>query len=93
MDGSEISVKNFYLTICLEGMLWGFGTAIGELPPYFVSLAASKANKKSIKSDKMNKIKRIIFEYVQKNSFLTILALASIPNPLFDLAGIICGHL
>ena len=44
INGAEISIKNFYLSICLEGMLWGFGTAIGELPPYFVSLAASKAN-------------------------------------------------
>jgi vacuole membrane protein 1 len=29
----------------LEGVLWGFGTAIGELPPYFVAKAASVAGK------------------------------------------------
>ena len=27
----------------IEAFLWGFGTAIGELPPYFVARAASAA--------------------------------------------------
>jgi len=27
-------------------MLWGFGTAIGELPPYFISLSAARAGGK-----------------------------------------------
>ena len=29
---------------------------------------------------------------MEKYGFFTILACASIPNPLFDLAGITCGH-
>jgi hypothetical protein len=29
---------------------------------------------------------------LQKNGFATVLVCASIPNPLFDLAGITCGH-
>lgn len=31
----------------MEAFLWGAGTAIGELPPYFVSRAASIAGKKN----------------------------------------------
>ena len=31
----------------LEAFLWGAGTALGELPPYFVSRAASLAGNKS----------------------------------------------
>jgi hypothetical protein len=29
--------------VALEAFLWGFGTTIGELPPYFVARAASMA--------------------------------------------------
>jgi hypothetical protein len=29
----------FYL-VALESFLWGLGTSIGELPPYFISRAA-----------------------------------------------------
>lgn len=35
----------------------------------------------------------MVFDYVEKHSFITVLLLASIPNPLFDLAGLTCGHL
>lgn len=31
-------------------------------------------------------------KHLQKHGFITILLLSSIPNPLFDLAGILCGH-
>jgi uncharacterized membrane protein YdjX (TVP38/TMEM64 family) len=34
----------------------------------------------------------LIFDKLQKYGFITVLACASIPNPLFDLAGITCGH-
>ena len=32
-----------YQAVFIEAFLWGFGTAIGELPPYFVARAASAA--------------------------------------------------
>lgn len=32
-----------YGAVFLEAFLWGAGTAIGELPPYFVARAASAA--------------------------------------------------
>ena len=38
------------------------------------------------------KIKKAIFNNLQKYGFITVLLCASIPNPLFDLAGITCGH-
>jgi uncharacterized membrane protein YdjX (TVP38/TMEM64 family) len=40
----------------------------------------------------MERAKIIIYDNLEKYGFLTILACASIPNPLFDLAGITCGH-
>ena len=40
----------------------------------------------------LTKAKRVIYSALQKHAFLTVLCCASIPNPLFDLAGITCGH-
>lgn len=40
----------------------------------------------------MDRAKIIIFDNLEKYGFVTILLCASIPNPLFDLAGITCGH-
>jgi len=34
-----------------------------------------------------------LFRFVKRNAFITVLLAASIPNPLFDLAGLTCGHL
>ena len=38
------------------------------------------------------KMKLYIFNNMEKYGFWAILACASIPNPLFDLAGIVSGH-
>ena len=40
----------------------------------------------------LQKLKKIFFELLRKHGFITVLMLASIPNPLFDLAGILCGR-
>lgn len=33
-----------------------------------------------------------MYKLLQKHAFITVLIFASIPNPLFDLAGLTCGH-
>lgn len=102
-DSQNLSIFNLFSAIALEGFLWGFGTSIGELPPYLVSRSASLAGKtneeleeemkQSEKVSYLDKLKKIIFNHVEKHSFITVLIMASIPNPLFDLAGLTCGHL
>ena len=42
-DQVTISFFTIYMAVILEGFLWGAGTAIGEMPPYFVARAASAA--------------------------------------------------
>ncbi|XP_058979146.1 vacuole membrane protein 1-like [Musca domestica] len=94
----------------LEAFLWGAGTALGELPPYFMAKAArlsgydpddaeelaefealkAKRNQKDLSL--MDRGKLFMERVVERIGFLGILACASIPNPLFDLAGITCGH-
>ena len=41
----EVNVGFFtiYQAVIIEAFLWGAGTALGELPPYFLSRAASAA--------------------------------------------------
>lgn len=94
--------------------MWGFGTALGELPPFFMARAA-KLSGQDIDDEEYNEYRAYIdgnksaedvdgiftkfkirlekiMEYgIKKIGFFGILAAASIPNPLFDLAGITCG--
>ena len=48
-----ISVLTIYQAVILEAFLWGLGTAIGELPPYYVARAASLAGRKSEELDEI----------------------------------------
>ena len=111
-------------------MCWGAGTALGELPPYFMARAARLTGKyrfvcckpiwlavsgvqdeddedlqefqellesqekgeSTSNLDLMTRGKLFMHDLVQRVGFFGILAAASIPNPLFDLAGITCGH-
>uniref|UniRef100_A0A182T6R0 Vacuole membrane protein 1 n=1 Tax=Anopheles maculatus TaxID=74869 RepID=A0A182T6R0_9DIPT len=94
-----------------EAFLWGAGTALGELPPYFMAKAArlsgnnaeelenlqelEKLQKRKEKGEKIglfDKGKLMMEDIVERVGFFGILLCASIPNPLFDLAGITCGH-
>nr|XP_043626434.1 vacuole membrane protein KMS1-like [Erigeron canadensis] len=105
-QGPEVPLSSILPQVQIESILWGFGTAIGELPPYFISRAASISGGKSDELEELNsstrdnnrassntdKMKRWILSHAQYLNFFTILLLASIPNPLFDLAGIMCGQ-
>jgi hypothetical protein len=81
-----------YFAVSLEAFLWGAGTAIGELPPYFVARAASMAGGTSeeleelleeAKTDDswMSKMKMSLFRFVKKNAFITVLLAASVGDP------------
>lgn len=48
-----ISVMSIYQSVIIEAFLWGLGTAIGELPPYYVARAASLAGRKSDELDEI----------------------------------------
>lgn len=158
-NGDEVSIIGIYQKVAWPCFLWGLGTAIGELPPYFVARASSAAGKsldeitmvlelkkqkiineeedkeeedkdqsekKKKKKDNVNDSKSatfsrkrsrsnnvivddahaeahsrltfvqrmqvIVYDLIQRYGFAAVLIAASIPNPLFDLAGITCGH-
>lgn len=97
----QISFWTIILSVQLESFFWGLGTALGELPPYFIARAARMANQKpeeieelekANKSGIVDKVKLFIAKSLKSHGFITVMLMASIPNPLFDLAGLMCGH-
>uniref|UniRef100_A0A3B5L1X3 Vacuole membrane protein 1 n=1 Tax=Xiphophorus couchianus TaxID=32473 RepID=A0A3B5L1X3_9TELE len=106
-EGS-ISLWTIISKVRLEACMWGAGTAIGELPPYFMARAARLSGSDPDDDDYQkfeemldqtesaqdfgSRTKVAIQKLIQKVGFFGILACASIPNPLFDLAGLTCGH-
>ncbi|KAK3190023.1 hypothetical protein Dsin_029584 [Dipteronia sinensis] len=105
-DGSRVPLSSILPQVQIEAILWGIGTALGELPPYFISRAASLSGRRVDTMDELDdsstengviatylyQIKRWLLTHSQHLNFFTILVLASVPNPLFDLAGIMCGQ-
>ena len=98
-DGVLIYFLQTFKVVRFPCFCWGGGTAIGELPPYFIAKSArilgsdtqsytTKMNSKTIRE----KLEKLLHTMVTKFRFMGILVAASIPNPLFDLAGITCGH-
>ncbi|XP_045033265.1 vacuole membrane protein 1-like [Daphnia magna] len=120
-----VTLWSIMAKVRLEAMMWGAGTALGELPPYFMARAArlstlgnkGKRGRRRSSIELNDDIEKLIeFEtlqlkqqhpeqmtlldrlksgverLVERVGFFGILACASIPNPLFDLAGITCGH-
>ncbi|XP_012288002.1 vacuole membrane protein 1 isoform X2 [Orussus abietinus] len=107
-------ILNIMRKVRVEAMLWGAGTALGELPPYFMARAARRSrrndateacNQEDLKELQalealesgenvpfVMRAKLAMKHFVEKAGFWGILACASIPNPLFDLAGLTCGH-
>ncbi|XP_072209906.1 vacuole membrane protein 1 [Excalfactoria chinensis] len=108
VGGGSISLWAIISKVRLEACMWGAGTAIGELPPYFMARAARLSGAEpddeeyqefeemlehaETAQDFASRAKLAVQNLVQKVGFFGILACASIPNPLFDLAGITCGH-
>ncbi|XP_036596218.1 vacuole membrane protein 1-like [Trichosurus vulpecula] len=107
IEGS-VSLWTILSKVRLEACMWGVGTAIGELPPYFMARAARLSEPEADDEDfeKFVKMleedespqnvaswtKQAVQNIIKKAGFFGILACASVPNPLFDLAGIACGH-
>lgn len=105
---SVITMVNIMRKVWLEATMWGAGTALGELPPYFVAKTArltgtheenleelkllekKKKNPKNLSLVDRAKLK--VEDLIKRVGFFGILVCASVPNPLFDLAGIMCGH-
>lgn len=84
-------------------LIWGIGTAFGELPPYLIARKINYKDSKSLeKMYKMigdnseslrNSVKSSVekFKSNKKYSYYTILCLSAWPNAMFDICGISAG--
>ncbi|KAG8320341.1 Vacuolar membrane protease [Homalodisca vitripennis] len=103
------TMGNIMKKVWLEATMWGAGTALGELPPYFFAKTArltgigqsgdlkdlmelEKKKKNHNKLGYLDRAKLVVEDLIKRVGFFGILLCASVPNPLFDLAGIMCGH-
>jgi hypothetical protein len=123
--GPPPSPWSIFWRVQSAALFWGVGTALGELPPYFVARAARLSGQRLEALDEALRsgrqaadaaddasgeglllgshaarrlaawVKRQLVSadgLVARMGFWGIAAFASIPNPLFDLAGLSCGH-
>ncbi|EPY25847.1 hypothetical protein STCU_06447 [Strigomonas culicis] len=87
-----------FLKVVPACMLWGAGTAMGEVPPYALSYAAAlqghrKEELEEVSSyDVLNRMKGWTLAKIQQYGFWAILLLAAWPNMAFDLCGMACGQ-
>jgi len=100
----EITFLAIFLRVCGACMLWGIGTAIGELPPYAVSKAARLAGREDedyqqeledakSKSNPISVMKVWTISFTEKYGFWGVLVLSAWPNAAFDMCGMCCGYL
>tara|TARA_Y100000748_G_scaffold171231_1_gene143404 strand:- start:7966 stop:8682 length:717 start_codon:yes stop_codon:yes gene_type:complete len=81
---SLTSSPNCIYHAILPTLSWGFGTALGEIPPYF--MAQSLQDRPAVVS-MTNDMKPYIERYGATGVFL----MACYPNLTFDACGIVCG--
>jgi len=97
------STVNFWAIVAkalLPTLLWGAGTAMGEVPPYALSYALAKAGKANREFDEIaesaegvfGRMKAWMITFIQNWGFWGVLAFSAWPNMAFDLCGICCGH-
>jgi membrane protein YqaA with SNARE-associated domain len=105
---TPVTFFGIWQKIILACFLQSAGTAIGEIPPYWMTraarLAALEAGGGSDDSDIpeeleanskygiINKAKKFTIWFLQQYGFRGVLLMASYPNIAFDLCGICCGH-
>lgn len=101
--GAEVAYLDVLLKVLPVFALWGMGTAIGEVPPYFVSYMARKAGTSNedmaeidnmrTKADVVSRMQVWMLDFMEWGGFWGIVAMAAWPNAAFDMCGIVCGHL
>jgi hypothetical protein len=78
------NVMETMLMTAIPTLSWGFGTAIGEAPPYF--MAQSIQDRPEIVN-----MKEKMMPFIQKYGVKGVFLMACYPNLTFDACGIVCG--
>eukprot|EP00938_MAST-03A_sp_MAST-3A-sp1_P004958 g4958.t1 len=98
---SEVTFMGIMMKVLMPFWLWGFGTAIGEIPPYAISFAAAKAGDRVAElvefenmnpaESYVNAMKKWMIDFMSRWGFWGVFIMAAWPNAAFDLCGICCG--
>ena len=90
VSNTQVNFWRVYQAVGIESFLWGLGTAIGELPPYFVARAASVAGNVNEEMNELldgsaakdgtmgGRIKIALFKFLKQNAFLAVTLAASV---------------
>uniref|UniRef100_A0A7S1Q988 EF-hand domain-containing protein n=1 Tax=Alexandrium catenella TaxID=2925 RepID=A0A7S1Q988_ALECA len=103
-DDSTVTIGRLFMSVTVPCMLWGFGTAVGELPPYAVSKTARLSGHSDTEFDEelknakdskdvFSRMKMWTIEFTERHGFFGVFMLASWPNAAFDMCGMCCGYL
>jgi len=98
INSDNLSFLSIFLKTMIPSMLWGAGTAIGEIPPYALSRAATLAGQRTADMDEIfaargqndqkdisfaDKMKIWMLNFVEKYGFWGVLGLSAYPNAFF----------
>lgn len=104
MRGEQVQpLESYRLTLLLEPVSFPFFFSLSPKYELFakydtaVAETEEKIKEFALMSDDdeptlKTKLLQSVFATIQRLGFFGILLFASVPNPLFDLAGITCGH-
>lgn len=56
-EDSNVTFTALYFAVIFESFIWGLGTAVGELPPYYIAKIAAATNDE-YPSDKLDSVLR-----------------------------------
>lgn len=99
LAASRMSLLQYLVKVVPACMLWGAGTAMGEVPPYALSYAAALQGRheddlqeSAAAYDMMSLATNWTLQKVRRYGFWAILLLAAWPNMAYDLCGMACGQ-
>lgn len=101
-DDGTATFGAIFLKVVVPAMLWGVGTAVGEIPPYAISRAAKLAGQLNSDIDDIDaldnptsfyqRMQKWMIDFLRQYGFWGVLLMSAWPNAAFDLCGICCGH-
>ena len=86
----QFSKFNVFINTLPIVVLWGFGSALGEIPPFI--LAKYNSDKDQILKEVENSYFSKILDLFKYYKFRTILFVSAWPNVAFDMCGLMCGY-
>ena len=86
-SAADVQFMDIFFKIYWPSMIWGAGTAIGEIPPYWLSRAARLAGKEDEEFEEMmgsqskfqllNRMRDWMVDFLQRHGFIGVLLMSA----------------